>query len=77
MSNIPKSRFYLSLLSILILGGLAFFAIATGESVTPPLCVTAIGGIAGYYTYGKTTNNTDYIEAEEERNKQQTHDKIH
>lgn len=52
------------MISIIILGALAFYAISQKDAVTPPLCVTAIGGIAGYYTYGKTKNNDTFINAQ-------------
>ena len=60
--KITTTRFILSVLSIVLLGALAFYAIYSKDGVTPPLCVTGIGGIAGYYTYGKTKNNDTYIQ---------------
>lgn len=59
--KVASTRFIISVMAILILGGLAFYAIYTKEGVTAPLCVTAIGGIAGYYTYGKTKNNDTFM----------------
>lgn len=68
MKELKRTRFIVSVLSVFILGGLAFYAIAMGNDVTPPLCVTGIGGIAGYYTYGKTQNNDTYMETTTESN---------
>jgi len=62
--KITTTRFILSVLSIILLGALAFYAIYSKDGVTPPLCVTGIGGIAGYYTYGKTQNNKQWIESD-------------
>lgn len=44
-----------------MLFALALLAIIKGDNVTPPLCVTAIGGLGGYYTYGKTKNNDTFM----------------
>ena len=59
--KIATTRFILSVMSIVILGFLAFFALLKGDSVTAPLVIPTIGGIAGYYTYGKTKNNDTFI----------------
>jgi hypothetical protein len=62
--KVQTTRFIISFLAIMLMAALAFFAMIKGDSVTPPLCVTGIGGVAGYYTYGKTQNNKQWIEAQ-------------
>ena len=59
--KIATTRFILSVMSIAILGALAFYAIMKGDAISPPLVIPTIGGIAGYYTYGKTKNNDTFI----------------
>lgn len=57
-----STRFVLSLLGILLLGALAFFAMIKGDSVSAPMCITGIGTIVAGYQWGKTVNNSKYIE---------------
>jgi hypothetical protein len=58
-----STRFGLSVLGVAILGALAFYAIAKGEAVTPPLCVTGIGTIVGGYQWGRSYTNAKIIES--------------
>lgn len=56
-----KTRFRLTVMAMVMLFIIAVLAIIKGDSVAPPLCVTAIGGLGGYYTYGKTKNNDTFM----------------
>lgn len=60
--NIKTTRFILSLTGTIILGVLAFYGISQSDAVTPPLCVTAIGGIAGGYQWSKAHTNAKHAE---------------
>ena len=62
--SLRKTRFILTLTAMIMLFGLAILSIIKGDSVTPPLCVTAIGGLGGYYTYGKTKNNDTFMQTQ-------------
>ena len=62
--SLRKTRFILTLTAMIMLFALALLAIIKGDNVTPPLCVTAIGGLGGYYTYGKTKNNDTYMQTQ-------------
>lgn len=59
--KIATTRFILSTLGTLILGGMGFYAISKGDAVTSSLIIPTIGGVIGYYTYGKTKNNDTYM----------------
>jgi hypothetical protein len=56
------TRFCLSVMGVVLLAALAFYAIAKSDAVTPPLCVTGIGTIIGGYQWGKSYTNAKYIE---------------
>jgi len=64
--KITTTRFIISVLATLILGGMGFYAISKGDSVTSSLIIPTIGGIVGYYTYGKTKNNDTYMETQKQ-----------
>lgn len=57
-----STRFILSLVSIIFLASLAFFAMIKGDSVSAPMCITGIGTIVAGYQWGKTINNSKFIE---------------
>ena len=57
------TRFALSAMGVILLAALSFYAIAKGDAVTPPLCVTGIGTIIGGYQWGKSYSNAKFIES--------------
>jgi hypothetical protein len=60
------TRFILSAMGVVLLAALSFYAIAKGDAVTPPLCVTGIGTIIGGYQWGKSYTNAKFIENHKE-----------
>jgi len=60
--KIQTTRFLLSVMGVTVLTLLAFYAIFKGDAIVPPLCVSGIMTIIGGYQWGKTTNNSKYME---------------
>lgn len=56
------TRFILSAMGVVLLSALSFYAIAKGDAVTPPLCVTGIGGIIGGYQWSRAVTTSKYFE---------------
>jgi hypothetical protein len=56
------TRFALSVMGIVFLAALAFYAISQKDAVTPPLCVTGIGTIIGGYQWSRAVTTSKYIE---------------
>jgi len=56
------TRFILSAMGVVLLSALSFYAIAKGDAVTPPLCVTGIGTIIGGYQWSRAVTTSKYIE---------------
>jgi len=56
------TRFALSVMGIVFLAALAFYAISQKDPVTPPLCVTGIGTIIGGYQWSRAVTTSKYIE---------------
>ena len=59
--KIQTTRFILSVLGVIVLTGLAFYAMIKGDAVSPPICISGIMTIVGGYQWGKTTNNSKYM----------------
>ena len=56
------TRFILTMTGCLSLAALAFYGIAKGDAVTPPMCVTGIGTIVAGYQWSKAHTNAKEIE---------------
>lgn len=56
------TRFILTIVSSISLAAIAFYGIAKGDSVTPPMCVTGIGTIVAGYQWSKAHTNSKHIE---------------
>lgn len=56
------TRFILSVMGIVMLAALAFYAIAKGDAVTPPLCVTGIGTIIGGYQWSRAVTTSTFLQ---------------
>ena len=59
--KIQTTRFILSVLGVIVLTGLAFYAMTKGDAVSPPICISGIMTIVGGYQWGKTANNSKYM----------------
>ena len=56
------TRFILSVIGVILLATLAFYAISKGEAITPPLCVTGIGTIIGGYQWSRAVTTSKFLE---------------
>ena len=62
--KIQTTRFILSVMGVIVLTALAFYAMFKGDAVSPPICISGIMTIVGGYQWGKTVNNSKFIESQ-------------
>lgn len=60
------TRFILTMTGCVSLALLAFYGIAKGDSLTPPLCVTGIGTIIGGYQWSRAHTTAKALESKKQ-----------